>query len=77
MFRKLSHIVVAFIAGGLVWHFFMMSLQVLANRDGTVGGEILFLPLMALIFYLGWATKDEINELRQIEKNQGGGIDVR
>lgn len=77
MFRKLSRILIAFFAGALVWHFFLMSLQVLANRNGTVGGEILFLPLMALIFYLGWEVKDEINELRQIEKNQGGGIDVR
>lgn len=75
--RKVFHLAVAFLSGALVWHFFMMSLQVLANRDGTVGGEILFLPLMALIFYLGWAVKDEINELRQIEKNQGGDIDVR
>lgn len=75
--RKAFHLAVAFLSGALVWHFFLMSLQVLANRDGTVGGEILFLPLMALIFYLGWAVKDEINELRQIEKNQGGDIDVR
>lgn len=74
--RKVFHWAVAFLSGALVWHFFLMSLQVLANRNGTVGGEILFLPLMALIFYLGWEVKDEINELRQIEKNQGGGIDV-
>jgi hypothetical protein len=75
--RKVFHLAVAFLSGALVWHFFLMSLQVLASRNGTVGGEILFLPLMALLFYLGWAVKDEINELRRIEKNQGGGIDVR
>jgi len=75
--QKVFHWAVAFLAGALVWHFFLMSLQVLASRNGTVGGEILFLPLMALIFYLGWAAKDEINELRQSEKNQGGDRDVR
>jgi len=34
-----------FLSGALVWHFFLMSLQVLAGRNGTVGGEILFLYL--------------------------------
>lgn len=62
MLRKLIHISVAFFAGALVWHFALICAQTLAVRNGMIGGEVLFLPMLALVFSLGWSVRSELTK---------------
>lgn len=54
-------LIIAFFTGAITWHFFLICLQTLIKRGGIIGGEILFLPLIVLMFYLGWIAREEAN----------------
>ncbi len=47
----------AIFVGGMM---FINSIEVLAGRDGTFGGEALVVPLMILLFYFGYSVGNEI-----------------
>ena len=41
----------------LTYYLFMLAMEVAQYRLGT-GGEILILPLMALLVYTGWTARE-------------------
>lgn len=68
--KKLMRYIAAFLSGALAWHILELSITTLFNRQGTLGGEVLVLPLLVLTFYMGWTVKDEIENLKRRENTQ-------
>lgn len=64
MKRQIRYIA-TFAAGALFFKFGQMAFNTWTSRPGNAGGEILFIPLMALIFYMGWDSKGFIEEIKK------------
>jgi len=62
--------IITFLAGMLTWHILLLSFDTFRQRQGTLGGEVLVLPLLVLTFYMGWTVKDEIENLKRRENTQ-------
>jgi len=62
--------IITFLCGALTWHILLLAFDTFRQRQGTIGGEVLILPLLVLTFYLGWTVKDEIENLKRKENAQ-------
>jgi len=56
--------IITFLAGMLTWHILLLSFDTFRQRQGTLGGEVLVLPMMGLVFYLGWMCRSEIEKMK-------------
>lgn len=51
---KFVKVVIGYIAGIFSGMMIFQGFVVLLGRDGTVGGEILILPLIGILLFFGW-----------------------
>lgn len=65
MVRRLKPIITAFLAGILFHKFLSYSIKVFMDRPASLGGEILFIPLMILLIMLGWEMRDLLIETKK------------
>jgi hypothetical protein len=43
----------------------ILGLETLQSRSGNPGGEILIVPLMILLVWIGWTARGEISEFKK------------
>lgn len=51
---KFAKVLIGYIAGVFSGMMIFQGLVVLLGRDGTFGGEILIIPLIIILIFLGW-----------------------
>ena len=50
--------VIIFLLGAMIYGFISEAVQISANREvGNFGGEVLILPLMAGLVWIGWELR--------------------
>lgn len=52
--NKLAHLILGFFAGVLSGAFIRLGFEIIDGRPAVIGGEVLILPLIVLLIYLGW-----------------------
>lgn len=62
--RKIKRYIAVFLAGMLTWHILLLSFDTFRQRQGTVGGEVLVVPLLICVFYLGWMFRSDIEKMK-------------
>lgn len=71
--KKAIRYALFFIAGLLFCEMLHTCVTVLAGRASWhVGGEVIVLPLMALLVYAGWAIRDGVRETSKKEAYDSG-----
>lgn len=64
-------LIISYVTGVLSGMFIFMGIVTFMNREGTVGGEIFILPLMAMLVLLGyWLRKDLVEYLGTKEEGE-------
>lgn len=43
----------------------LLAIQVAESRAGAFGGEICFIPLVALLFWAGWTFRKEYEDMKE------------
>lgn len=59
---KCCKILISYITGILSGIFIFIGIQVFLSRDGSVGGEILILPLFIMLITIGYWMAQEFME---------------
>jgi hypothetical protein len=57
MFRRIRHMIIAFLAGILFHKFLAYAVETYKGRTLAPGGEVLFIPLMILLIVMGWEIR--------------------
>ena len=62
---RFSKIILTYLTGILSGIFIIKGIETFMVRKGTVGGEILILPLFIMLIVLGYWIGQEINDFRE------------
>lgn len=58
-----------FAAGGVAGLMLAVCMGIHTGRPGTVGGEVLIIPLMVLLIYVGWQA-GQLETAARLQKGQ-------
>lgn len=68
---KYFKMLISYITGVMSGMFIFMGIAIFMGRDGTVGGEVLILPLFVMLIAIGYWFKQERMEWKYYkEKNE-------
>ena len=63
--RQTVRLVLVFLSGVMSGLLLVYGMEAWAQRDGLPGGEVLILPLIILLIYLGWQLGAMWREVRE------------
>ena len=63
--RQTVRLVLVFLSGVMSGLLLVYGMETWAQRDGLPGGEVLILPLIILLIYLGWQLGAMWREARE------------
>ena len=70
--NKLFVLIIGFAAGTLSGAFLRFGFDTLLHRNGAVGGEILIIPLFAMLIYCGYIVGKELSAARHSHRSSPG-----
>ncbi|WP_238524579.1 hypothetical protein [Caldicellulosiruptor hydrothermalis] len=62
--KEFIRCIASFLCGALTWHILLLSFDTLLHRNGTLGGEVLVLPLLICVFYLGLMFRSDVEKMK-------------
>jgi len=65
---------IGYIAGILSGMMILQGLIVVSGRNGTVGGEILIIPLIIILFFFGWDMGKEYGARNAYQRGKDKGF---
>lgn len=63
--RQTVRLILVFLGGVMSGLLLVYGMETWAQRDGLPGGEVLILPLIILLIYLGWQLGAMWREVRE------------